>query len=216
MKSELRHALNVGREHYKAGELDRAEPFLLEVLKQHDGFADVHNMIGVIRHQRGQLEVATQSFERALAINPGYTEAALNLAVCYNELGRYDDATRVYRRASGEREDEGAAPLAFVRQREEHDEADGPARTPLPLCPPSSDIRTTLGTALRDSGRVDEAITELTALRDASPNYLPARLQLGVAYWSANRFDEARSEWEFVLSRDPGNRSAKVYLAMER
>lgn len=240
MKSELRHALNVGREHYRAGEFDKAEPFLLDVLTQHDGFADVHNMIGVIRHQRGQTEVASTSFERALAINPRYTEAALNLSVCLNELGRYEEAKKAYGQASGERAKGGDAPLAHASQAGELDDfvrgkianlhaevgaayeavgmntaAVAEYRKALELCPTFADIRTRLGTTLRDSDQLDEAIDELTALRESAPDYLPARLQLGVALWSAGRKDDARKEWEFVLSKDENNRSAKVYLAMQ-
>ena len=44
---------------------------------------------------------AQNAFEHALAINPGYTEAALNLAVLYNDLGKYTEAKVAYARALG-------------------------------------------------------------------------------------------------------------------
>ncbi|MGL1241067.1 tetratricopeptide repeat protein, partial [Vibrio parahaemolyticus] len=40
-------------------------------------------------------------FERALEINPSYTEAALNLAVTYNDRGKYEAARAVYARIKG-------------------------------------------------------------------------------------------------------------------
>ena len=55
-------------------------------------FADVHNMMGVIHHDRGRLEEARDAFRKALTINPKYTEAALNLSVTCNDLGEYEQA----------------------------------------------------------------------------------------------------------------------------
>jgi tetratricopeptide (TPR) repeat protein len=232
MDAEIKHHLTVGREYYEAGEYDKAEQHLLQVLRHHDGFADVHNMIGVIRYQRGQVEVARPSFERAVQLNPRYTDAALNLAVCYNELGLYDDAKRVYARAAGEGDKDPAAVEkldSFVRGKIANLHSDlGQAytavgllpqavtefRKALELCPTFVDIRTRLGTTLRDMGNVEAAIEELTAVRDTAGDYLPARVNLGVTLWQAGRVEEAKAEWQHVLSKDPDNRSAKLYLAM--
>ena len=42
---------------------------------------------------------AARAFEAALRINPGYTDAALNLAVTYNDTGHYKEAQEAYRHA---------------------------------------------------------------------------------------------------------------------
>jgi tetratricopeptide (TPR) repeat protein len=232
MDADIKHNLTVGREFYAAGDYAKAEPHLLDVLKHHDGFADVHNMIGVIRYQRGQVEVARASFERALEINPRYNDAALNLAVAYNELGRYDEAKAVYTRAAGGDEKDPAQIEkldSFVRGKIANlhsdlgqayaavgllDRAATEYRKALDLCPTFVDIRVRLGTTMRDAGDVDGAIEELTAVRDTAPDYLPGRINLGVTLWQSKRVDEAKAEWEFVLQKDPDNRSAKLYLAM--
>ena len=232
MDPKIRHHLNVGREYYHGGEHDKAKPHLEAVVATHDGFADVHNMLGVIHHQAGRPGKAEEAFERALALNPRYTEAALNLAVCYNERGRYDDAKRVYAEATRGYDgngDEAEQLDAFVRGKIANLHNDlGAAylaagllgravtefRKALELCPAFSDIRTRLATTLRDQGKIDESIAELEAIRESTPDYLPGRIQLGISLWRADRIEEARAEWQTVLTKDPENRSCRVYLHM--
>ena len=83
MDEQTKDFLKLGRDAYRKKEYSRAEDYLTRVAEQHDDFADVFNMLGVIYHDRGLFTKAQQNFERALAINPRYTEAALNLAVTW-------------------------------------------------------------------------------------------------------------------------------------
>lgn len=226
----LKHHLVVGREYYLTGEYAKAREHLEAVLRVHDDFADVHNMMGVILYEAGEASGACASFERALALNPRYTEAALNLSVCYNELGRYDDAKRVYTQVHGTPDATGLDKLdAYARGKIANMHRDiGDAyvgvgllehaikeyRKALQLCPTFVDIRTKLATTLRDAGRLPDALDELIAIRDAAPDYLQARVQLGITLWRAKRIAEARDEWQYVLDKDPNNRSCRVYLGM--
>src|SRR5215468_9890550 len=102
MDEHTKQLLLLGREHYGNREYDKAEPLLREVLEHEDRFADVHDMLGVICHSRGNFAQAEHHFERALAINPSYTEAALNLAVTYDDRGKYEAARQVYARIKGQ------------------------------------------------------------------------------------------------------------------
>jgi len=232
MDPSIRHHLNVGREYYQQGDYLQAEAHLRAVLEAHDGFADVHNMLGVIHYHSGRPGKARECFERALAINPRYTEAALNLAVCYNELGRYQDGKAIYTRAAaGQDAHPGSLEQLdpFIRGKLANLHAEvGSAyvavgllerateefRKALDLCPTFVDLRTKLATTLRDTGRLDEALDELTAIFELSPDYLPARVHLGLTLWRAGRVQEARAHWQYVLEREPDNRSCRVYLSM--
>ena len=46
-------------------------------------------------HMKGELRKASAHFEKALEINPRYTEASLNLAITYNDLGEFKKAQEV-------------------------------------------------------------------------------------------------------------------------
>jgi 4-amino-4-deoxy-L-arabinose transferase-like glycosyltransferase len=56
--------------------------------------ADAEYSLGIRMGERGHLRAATALFESAVARRPQYAEAWLNLATCYDELGRPDDAQR--------------------------------------------------------------------------------------------------------------------------
>jgi Flp pilus assembly protein TadD len=230
MDPEIKHRLSLGREFYEAGKYADAEPHLQAVLASHDEYADVQNMIGVVRFDRGDIDGARQAFARALEVNPHYTEAALNLSVCYNETGDYEKAREVYERARHTPAGGGLDNLdAFARGKianlhrdvgdayfgvHLHDLAIREYRNALSVCPTFPDIRTRLGTALRDLGRIDEALDEFKGVVEASPDFAPGRVAYGVTLWQASRIPEARAQWERALELDPNHRTCRVYLRM--
>lgn len=229
MEAQIRYHLSVGRDAFAAHEYDQAKPHLEAVLETHDGFADVHHMLGVIHHQEGRPGKAREFFERALILNPHYTEAALNLSICYDELGEYDAAAKVYREAIGDRVSGEAGDLdPHVRGKIANMHADiGTAylsagataqaieemRKGVDLCPQFTDLRTRLGEALR-SQDVEASIKELTTAVEEDPKFQAARIQLGLSLWAAKRFDDARAQWREVLDADPEHRACKVYMNM--
>lgn len=231
MSDRVEQLITLGREHYKVGEYDKAEPLLAQAVSLEPRFADVYNMLGVIYHAQGRFQEAETAFEAALGINPNYTEAALNLSVTYNDRGKYDRAREVYARAVSTtyKAPRSLDPFARGKLANMHadlgagyaslalyDEAVREYGNALALCPDFADLRVRLGAVYRDMGDHTAAIHELTTARDQRPEYLPARVHLGVAYFSAGRKDDAVAEWREVLVRDPANKSAALYLRMIR
>jgi tetratricopeptide (TPR) repeat protein len=186
-------------------------------------------MLGVVYPEQGRFADAQQMFEDELALNPAYTEASLNLAVTYNDLGKYGEAKEVYGRAMAASRQQPRALDPFARGKIANmhadlgaayaevgffDEAVTEYRRALELCPTFVDIRTRLGTTLRDMGKLEYAVPEFQKVKETNPGYLPARIHLGVTYYSLGRLDEAVAEWQEVLKLDPGNKSVKVYLQL--
>ncbi len=229
MDKETLRRLEKGREHYENREYDKAEAYLLKVAAVEAGFADVMNMLGVIYHDKGQVAFAQEYFEKALRINPRYTEAALNLAVTYNEQGRYSQAKQIHAHVTNLRSDKKKEIEPFAKGKLANMHADlgrayaelqmlGRAveqyRNALDLCPDFVDIRTRLGQILRDAGDLESACEEFEKVKVQRPSYLPARISLGVTYFALDDRELAKNEWNAVLELDPENKTAGMYLRM--
>lgn len=229
MDEKTKHLLALGREHYANNEYEKAEKALVQVVREFSSFADVHNMLGFIYHAQGRFVQAQECFERALGINPNYTEAALNLAVTYNDLGRYADAKRVYTQAMQRcrAQPRSLDPFAKGKIANMHAEL-GDAyhgigffaeavreyAQALALNPTFADIRTRLANTYRDMGDAEQAEREYREAIATNPSYVPARLHLGVTLYSTGRRAEAEAEWNEVLARDPENKTAQAYMRM--
>jgi len=151
---------------FQEGRYDEAERVFLQLLTHRpQGFADIYNKLGFIYQWRGELQKAADFFQKALNLNPKYTEAALNLAVTYNDMGLYDEAVETFNRAASVVKAQPRSLDPYIRGRlaNEHarlgdlyyalglyEEALDEYRKALTLRPNLVDIMTKIGITLRD------------------------------------------------------------------
>ncbi len=193
------------------------------------GYADVHNTLGLLHHQKGDLSRAADCFRKALHLNPHYTEAALNLTITLNDLGAYDEARQVISKAALTVWADPKEIDPFVRKKmaNEHaklgdqyvelslwSEGVEQYRKALNLCPDLVDIMTKLGVTLRSQNEYDEAIDQLSHTERIYPHYIPVKIQLGLTYYMKGFFGLAFAKWEEANSADPAGKAASVYLAL--
>ena len=231
MDDHLKQLLLLGREHYQKREYERAEHLLRQVADRADKFADVHHMLGVIVHSRGDFVEADRHFERAVEINPNYTEAQLNLMVTYNDLGKYDEARVLYSqmRSRGQEKGRELDPFAKGKIANMHAElsqayqdvgmtvdAIRELEKATVLCPTFADLLTRLGVMYRDSGDTTRAREKFEAAKAANPKYVQARLMLGVLLLTAGENEAAVTEFDTVVTQDPENKSAQTYLRIAK
>lgn len=228
MDDRLKQLLVLGREHYARHEYDDAERALRQVVAKADHYADVHNMLGVILHERGDFVGAESHFERAVELNERYTEALLNLAVTYNDLGKYEASRQVCSRIRGARGKGGILdPFARGKIANMHaelaqayadagcaQEAIDELKRAVDLCPTFADLQLRLGTMYREAGNPALARQHYAAARDANPRYAPARVLLGLALLSLGMVDQAIAEWREAIEIDPESKTARMYLRM--
>ena len=229
MDERVKELLTLGRDHYAKSEYAQAEYCLRQVVVHTDRFADVQHMLGVICHTKGDLVTARAHFEKAVILNPNYTEAQLNLMVTYNELGKYDDAREIYSRIRARAAAQPAdgfvrGKIANLHAELSHAYLDAGMRVEairelekaVALCPGFADLRTRLGVLFQESGDLARARQELEAARDANPKYLLGRITLGVLFLSLGENELARAEFEAAAALDPASKSAQTYLRIAR
>jgi tetratricopeptide (TPR) repeat protein len=222
--------LVLAREHYDRRDYDRAEHLLKQVLARVDRYADVHHLAAMIARERGDFVKASEHLERAVAINPRYTEALLALAITYNDLGRYDESREVRERLAAAQAPQAGAlaedldPFVLGKIANQHaalaqaykdagcfEDALRELGRAVELRPGFVDLRVKLAALLRDAGRVDEAIEQLIDACARRPSYVEGRVQLGLAYYAAGNRKEAREALRAALAIDPDHDRAKTY-----
>src|SRR6185436_16058784 len=215
MDERIKDLLARGRDLYEKREFDKADYILREIIEHCDGFADVFDMLGIIAHSRGDLHAAARYFERAVALNSAYTEALLNLAVTYNDLGRYEAARQIHStvRKLGNSGSVQIDPFARGKIANMHadigqayseagivHEAIEQYQKAVQLCPSFADLRTRLGNLYRDAGDLPRAREQYEAAKNANPKYVHARVLLGVTLFSLGDSAGALNEWREVLA----------------
>jgi len=218
----------LGREAFERGRYDEAIAELEQAIGLAPDFPDLHNLMGLALGLTGERERAVASFQRALHLNPRYIEARMNLAIVYNELGRYDEALQEFRAEQPRDPDHGnLSPDVRSYLAESHGllgdsyrnlglNADAVLeyRKALKAAPQFLDIKNKLGSVLGEMGLHEDAESELAATLAQNPRYVDARVALGIVYYRAGRRHRAREEWEECLRHQPDHVRAKAYLEL--
>ncbi len=225
----VKKLLATGKQHFDNKQYKQAEHIFRRVLDEDTRYADVYNMMGVIAHVDGRFATAIECFQQALDINPRYTEALLNLAVLYNDLGQYDEAKKLYAqlKRGGRKGQTTIEPVLRGKLSNLHADIGDIYRSiglyghsieeyrkALDLNAAYLDIRTKLGQALREHGKPQESLKELRSVLRTKASYAPALIQLGITAYTLGRVADARKSWQAVLKKDPRNEYALMYLRL--
>lgn len=224
---QLERLLAEGRDAYRSADYVRAESLLKRALDNGAGaYADVHHTLGIIYHTWGQYPKARAAFEEALRINPNYTEAALNLSITYNDLGRYAEAQELFARIQPSPE-ERIDPFTRGKIANLHravgeayrstglaTEAADEYRRAIGLCPDFIDIRMDLAHALAEAGDLPGAVDQAKEVLKRRPDFEPALLHLGLFLHRTGDVEGAKEAFLKVLDLDPEHERAAMYLRM--
>ena len=205
---------------------DAAEKILHSTLADYGSLANMHNLLGITYHRQSKFPDALEEFNKALAANPSYIEAALNMAATLCDLSRYDEAREIFDRIHGSTNKQKKQPdLVLGRIANRHAtngdayeesgllmEAAGEYRKALTLFSRMPDVKLKLAklyTRLGQNDKAKEIFEELGKL-DNPP--AEALTWLGILYFKLGRKVEARQQFLRAKEIDPDNPAARAYL----
>ncbi len=200
-----------------------------------DCLSEAYFIMGNIFHMKGEIGKAIKAFNKVLELKSTHTDAAISLSVLYNDIGRYEEAQKIFKvadervkRSSAKKDEVGdehvnqkfsgkhfeLGEMYFTYGR--YDEALFEYNKASSLDPSNLEIRIKLAKVYAKKNFASKAFDELRALKNEHPAYLPARIALGILYYGNGKVVEAQNEWEKVLSKDPANQEAGMYLKLSQ
>ena len=189
--------------------------------------ADYFYLRGLMRSYQGKLVESIEDLKRSLHHDPKHTDAAVCLSVILNDIGRYDEAKKVFEQANQsvflkQIGDDSQIDRRFAVKHFEladlyfryrrFDEAIEEYNKAILLDPQTIDIRVKRAKAFAKKGFITRAIQDLQQLKVERPTDLTVRIQLGLLHYSQGNVLDAELEWESVLEIDPVHREAIAYL----
>jgi tetratricopeptide (TPR) repeat protein len=230
-KSELNSNDRHIQELLSRRQFSEAETLIKMRMQAEPNNPDIHYLKGVMHYFQGQVGQTVEYLRKALALDPRHTDAAICLSVLFNDIGKYDDAKRVFEQANQSitlKQNGGdfgidrkfavkhleLADLYFRYRR--YDEAIEEYGKAARLDPTTLEIRIRRAKAYAKKGFLTRSMQELQQLKHENPQYVPARIQLGLLHYSQGNILDAELEWENVVTLDSRNREAQAYLQMAR
>ncbi len=224
--------LDKGIELFNKNSLKKSFELLEEVTNINSKNSDAYFYIGNIFHIQGQLGKAVKAFNRVLEINPSHTDASISLSVILNDIGRYEDAKKIFEKANDniKSKDTGikdphinekfaskhfeTAEMYFSYNR--YDEALLEYEKAIKLNPEKLEVRVKIAKVYSKKGYIAKAFEELKRLKSEYPSYIPARVAIGLLYYGKGNALEAQSEWQAALQKDPKNEELQMYLNLSK
>lgn len=225
----------------ESGNTREAFTQLRELAQHQPGNAVIQNDLGVLSYNLGDIEAARMHYENAVRLDPSDATFARNLADLYfTELGRQDDAIRIYLdlHTNNPRDIETLMNLGHIcASVGRPDEAASFYKRALEIEPWNSDARQCLNTVLQKpappsqqplktaeelhaealqavaDNRTNEAISLLRGLTQTYPHHAVGHNDLGVLLYQCGDITGAATAYTRAVELQPGNSNFRKNLA---
>ncbi len=233
MRSFSGQLIDEAREAFIDGKYKEAEALLMQPTLQNSNNPEIFQMLATIYYNRGQFNKAVKTFKKALQVDPTYSDAAVGLSIILNDLGRYDEAKKVFEDAQSlidKKKQTKASTLTntveekfaskhieladMYLQYKRFDKALEQYQTAYKMTQKKIDVAILIAECLVQAGKPQQAIKELKAILQLNQKAVAPRLKLGLILYNSHMIAEAVDQWENVLRIEPKNDEAIRYLKM--
>lgn len=229
MKAFSQQLIDEARAAFIEGDYKTAEPILNQPTLLNSKNPEVLQMLATIYYDQGKFNKAIATFKRALEIEPSYTDAAVGLSIILNDIGRYDEAKKIFEEARALLDQKKHAVTPDINEMFSHkhaeladmylqykryDESAEQYVRAIALSAKKVDLTLRLAECYIQAGQKEKAIKELKTLLNYDPRLTAPRLKLGLILYNSHHIAEAVDQWENILRYEPKNQEALRYLKM--
>ena len=191
---------------YSNGQIQEALDSVEMLTKGYPNEPLLYNISGVCYKAIGQLDVAVECFEKALAIKPDYTEVNYNLGLTLQELGQLDAAVESYKKALAVNPNYAEAHNNLgvtLKELGQLDTAVECYEKAITTQPDYAEAHNNLGLAFYELDQVNAAVESYKKALAIKPDYAEVNYNLGNALNDLGQLDDAVKSYERALAIKP-------------
>jgi len=205
-----------GRTKEGAEVLDAAIAEYREAIRIKPDLAEAHASLGIALQNQGKLAEAIAEFREAIRLKPDLVGAHTNVGNALRKQGKPAEAVAAYREAIRLKPDYAGAhnslgALLCEIQRD-YDVGIAEFREAIRLKPDDGAAHNNLGNALKEKGKLAEAIAEFREAIRLKPGYADAHRSLGIALHNQGKLAEAIAAYREVIRLKPDDAVAHYGL----
>jgi len=178
-KKQIDYVLNL----FKSNQIQQALDFIDTLSKEYPDESLLFNIRGACYAGLGQLDIAVQSYKKALSIKPDYAKAHYNLGGALQELDKLHDSAKSYENAIALEPENAQAHnnLAIVlRELDQLEEAEASCRKAIVLDPEYAEAHSCLSIILYANGDLNSALESIKKAYSINPKLKIIKLLLAV------------------------------------
>ena len=178
-QEQIDHILNL----FKSDQTQQALDFIDTLSKDYPDESLLFNIRGACYAGLGQLDIAVQSYKKALSIKPDYAKAHYNLGGALQELDKLHDSAKSYENAIALEPENAQAHnnLAIVlRELDQLEEAEASCRKAIVLDPEYAEAYSCLSMILYANGDLNSALESIKKAYSINPKLKIIKLLLAV------------------------------------
>ncbi|MHB8270064.1 tetratricopeptide repeat protein [Bradyrhizobium sp.] len=188
------------------GRLDQAASAYREAIALKPGYAEAHFNLGVVLHQKHDLNAAAAAYRRAISLTPGTAVIHNNLGTVLKDQNFLDEALAAFENAIELEADYAEAFYnrgTVLQQQAKLEGALAAYGHAIELRKDYADAINNAGIVLLELGRAGEAVGLYSRLLELLPAHGDAHNNLGTALLAQGYVGEARAAFEQALTHKP-------------